>query len=68
MLGEQIDAAKMTVEARIEKLELSIAKIIAKCEEVKETRFNPDNNTQRKTTRKRVKYVPLNTENFDEEI
>ena len=37
VVGEQIDAAKMTVEARIEKLELSIAKSIAKCKEVKET-------------------------------
>ena len=68
VVGEQINAAKMTVEARIEKLELSIAKIIARCEEVKETRFNPDNNTQRKMTRRRIKFVPPNTENFDEEI
>ena len=32
VVGEQIDAAKVTVEARIEKLEMSIVKIIAKCE------------------------------------
>ena len=35
---------------------------------MKETRFNPDNNTRRKITRKSIKFVPLNTENCDEEI
>ena len=68
VLGERIDAVKMAVEARIEKPELNIAKIIAKCEEVKETTFNHDNNNQRKITRKCINYDPLNTKNFEEEI
>ena len=64
VVWEQINAAELTAEARIEKFELNIANIIAKFEEVKGSRFIPDNNNQKKMTKKHIKYVDEFALNF----
>ena len=35
---------------------------------MRENKLYPDNNNQRKMTKTRIEYIPLNIENFDEQI